>query len=239
MKQHDTASDYFGSIADSYDSLIHRAVPRYDEMISRLFEYLPPHPGAILELGAGTGNLTCQLADRYPDATIVSVDASKEMLDTTRQRLGENVSHVRLIQSRFEELDLAPASFDLVCSCISLHHVLDKASLFRAIRAWLRPGGRLGLADQCRGATDEIHAVNWRRWIDFCDSPGHCAADETKDLLDHAEAHDHYIPVREHFSLFEAAGFDPNSIDCVWRNWIWAILIADAPTEAAFEGSVG
>lgn len=42
----DTASGSFGAMGDEYDSLIHRTVPNYDEMIGltrhRLAE---PHPG--------------------------------------------------------------------------------------------------------------------------------------------------------------------------------------------------
>ena len=33
-----TASEYFGSMVESYDSLIQRAVPRYHEMTDRLLE---------------------------------------------------------------------------------------------------------------------------------------------------------------------------------------------------------
>ncbi len=34
-----TASGYFGSMSEEYDSLIHRAVPRYDTMTERLVEH--------------------------------------------------------------------------------------------------------------------------------------------------------------------------------------------------------
>ena len=53
-----TAADYFGAMVGEYDSLIRRAVPRYDEMTARLLDYLPPSATSILELGCGTGNLT-------------------------------------------------------------------------------------------------------------------------------------------------------------------------------------
>ena len=46
-----TASEYFGSMIESYDSLIARAVPRYHEMTHRLVEYLPARADRVLELG--------------------------------------------------------------------------------------------------------------------------------------------------------------------------------------------
>lgn len=228
MPKAQSASQFFGSMAASYDSLIRRCVPRYDEMTDRLFDYLPGNPARILELGTGTGNLTLKLANRFPHAAITTVDASHEMLEMTRRRLGDDSDRVRFIQARFEDVAFDDASFNIVTSCISLHHVEDKASLCRSIRRWLAPSGRFALADQCRGATDEIHMINWRLWIDFCLEPGRCSAQEMQEMLEHADAHDHYTPVREHFDLLRASGFDEQSLDCVWRNLIWAILIADA-----------
>lgn len=224
-----SASDFFGSMIDSYDSLIHRAVPRYEEMTSRLLDYLPNDAPRILELGAGTGNLTTRLADRYPKARITNVDASEDMLKVTRRRLGERAANVEFVSSLFETLDFPPSSFDLIATCISLHHVADKRALYQRLRGWLAPGGRFAMADQFRGGMPEIHDFNWRAWLDFCRLPGHCTDLEIQDLLTHAEAHDHYTPVRTHFALLVEAGFDPDTIDCVWRSLIWGIIIADAP----------
>ena len=83
------------------------------------------------------------------------------------------------------------------------------------------------MSDQLRGATDEIHQLNWTRWLEFCRAPGHCTEEEVQSLLDHAAAHDHYTPLREHFSLLEAAGFI--GCDCVWRNLIWGIVTCERP----------
>lgn len=64
----ETASEYFGAMGDEYDSLIHRALPNYDEMIRKLTDYLPAHPRRALELGCGTGNFTLAFADRRSPA---------------------------------------------------------------------------------------------------------------------------------------------------------------------------
>jgi len=79
-----TAAQYFGSMVQSYDSLIARAVPRYGEMTDRLVEYLACGPGreSILELGCGTGNLSMRLVAAFPDAAITFVDAAP---DTDRE----------------------------------------------------------------------------------------------------------------------------------------------------------
>jgi len=217
------AADYFGAMVQEYDSLIRRAVPRYDEMTDRLIAYLPPAVGSILELGCGTGNFTLKLAARYPKAALTLVDAAPRMLEVTKERLGSR--QASFVAATFEELAFEPKSFDLVTSSISLHHVRDKAALYGALRPLLRPGGTFRFADQLAGATDANHAVNWTRWLEFCRRPGNCSEAEVQSLLDHAAAHDHYTPVVEHFRLLETAGF--RDLDCVWRNWIWGIITAD------------
>jgi tRNA (cmo5U34)-methyltransferase len=222
-----TASDYFGAMADSYDALIERAVPRYREMTDRLTEYLPRSATRILDLGCGTGNLTLRLAANHPAAAITAVDAAPEMTALTAERMGAAgaADRLRTIIGRFEDLSFPAGSFDLVTSCISLHHVRDKADLYRRIHGWLVPGGTFRFADQLRGGTEELHSINWARWLEFCRRPGGCSEAEVQSLLDHAAAHDHYTPLAEHFGLLSGAGFA--GLDCVWRNWIWGIVTAD------------
>jgi tRNA (cmo5U34)-methyltransferase len=227
--QETTAAQYFGSLVESYDSLIRRAVPRYDEMLERLIEYLPRRAGSVLELGCGTGNLSLVLARRYPQARFTFIDAAPEMLLTTSARL--EAKHPRVardatfLETRFEQLDGVSDQFDLVVSSISLHHVKDKGTLYRAVRERLQPAGTFRFSDQIRGATQELHDINWERWLEFCRQPGNCTEDEIQSLLDHAEAHDHYTALPEQFRLLTDAGF--RELDCVWRNWIWGIVIAD------------
>lgn len=211
-----TAAEYFAARIGEYDSLIRRCVPRYDEMLDRLVEYLPAAK-RILELGCGTGNLTLRLAARFPDAELTLVDASPEMLDLASRRLGRAA---RPLAVRFE--DLPDVRCDLVVSSISLHHVADKGALYRRLHALLEPGGAFWFSDQLRGGTDRIHEINWRRWLAFCREPGRCTAEEVQSLLDHADEHDHYTPLDEHFRLLRDAGFV--DLDCTWRNWIWGIL---------------
>jgi trans-aconitate 2-methyltransferase len=53
-----------------------RARPFYD-LVSRVAAKAPDH---VVDLGCGPGNLTASLADRWPDAEIVGVDSSAEMI---------------------------------------------------------------------------------------------------------------------------------------------------------------
>lgn len=228
-----TASDYFGAMVSEYTDLMRRALPRYDDMIATLMRFMPERPSHILELGCGTGNLTLLLAQRWPDVQLTTVDASQEMIDATRARLAdvspEFAQRTTYLCGRFEELSIEDKSFDLVTSCISLHHVVNKAPMFANIYRWLAPGGALCFADQFRGSTDENHEKIWTDWKAYTLEPGHCTPEELQSLLDHAEAHDHYEPMLAHRQYLESAGFSPERIDFVWRHLLWTVTTADRP----------
>jgi tRNA (cmo5U34)-methyltransferase len=225
-----SAWGYFASMVESYDSLIRRAVPRYDEMVARLLEYLPPDARSLVELGCGTGNLSLQLLAKFPRSTLTFVDASPEMIALTRSRVDHATSSatpsVGYLVQRFEELDYPGRPVDVVVSSISLHHVEDKARLYACTRSLLTRGGRFCFADQIRGEPESNHRLNWERWLDFCREPGHCTAEEIESLLEHAAAHDHYTTLTDHIALLSNAGF--SEIDCVWRNGMWGIVTASA-----------
>ena len=225
-----TASGYFGGMVESYDSLIRRAVPRYAEMTERLVSHLPRGAARVMELGCGTGNLSLALVRRMPRAEITFVDAAPEMVALTRARLSasapESLRSAALLVARFE--DLAPrGDFDLIVSSISLHHVRDKAALYRTLRTALRPGGAFRFADQILGGSEANQQMNWAGWLEFCRLPGHCSEEEIESLLAHAERHDHYVPLTEHFRMLGDAGFV--GVDCVWRDLAWGIITADVP----------
>jgi tRNA (cmo5U34)-methyltransferase len=225
-----SAWGYFASMVESYDSLIRRAVPRYEEMVARLLEYLPAEARSLVELGCGTGNLSLELLAKFPRSRLNFVDASPEMIALTRSRVEQTGSpsaqSFGFLVQRFEELDIPGGPVDVVTSSISLHHVEDKAALYTSVRSLLRLGGRFCFADQIRGEPESNHRLNWERWLNFCREVGHCTPEEIESLLQHAAAHDHYTTLTDHIALLSRAGF--SEVDCVWRNGMWGIVTATA-----------
>lgn len=122
-------------------------------MIDAVVEEARPERGmAVLDMGCGSGQLTLPLARRV--AHVVAVDVSAAMIQllltgAAREGLGNVEGRV----APLEALDLPPSSFDLVVSNYALHHLADedKVRLLRAVREWLRPGGRLVVGDLMLG----------------------------------------------------------------------------------------
>jgi tRNA (cmo5U34)-methyltransferase len=95
----------------------------------------------ILELGVGTGMTAKRVLAVHPRAHLVGIDESEAMLAEA-----DVAGDLRV--SRLED-PLPEGPFDLVVSCLAIHH-LDpdaKRDLFRRIASVLKPGGRFMLAD--------------------------------------------------------------------------------------------
>lgn len=92
----------------------------------------------MLELGAGTGKLTRQLARR--DLEVTAVEPSPEMLEELHRQLPE----AEAVIGSAEKLPLPDDTFDLVVAAQAWHWFDVRRAAAEAARV-LRPGGRLGL----------------------------------------------------------------------------------------------
>jgi L-threonylcarbamoyladenylate synthase len=136
----------FAFDAGSYDATIAAEIPVYAELQAQLERVSGDVARQILDLGTGTGETARRLLARHPDATLVGVDESDEMLSVARARLPAD--RVSLVVSRLEDT-LPDGPFDLVVSALAVHHLApaEKRRLFGRIREALSPAGRFVLAD--------------------------------------------------------------------------------------------
>jgi tRNA (cmo5U34)-methyltransferase len=127
---------------DTYVENMREDIPVFDELqeeTAKATEGLDVQD--ILELGVGTGVTSKRVLEAHPLAHLVGIDESEAMLAAA-----DIPGDLRV--SRLED-PLPEGPFDLVVSCLAVHH-LDaegKQDLFRRIAGVLRPGGRFVLAD--------------------------------------------------------------------------------------------
>ena len=223
----ESSEQFYDAMSGEYTDAIRQCVPRYDEMLGGLLAYVPANlqPRNILELGCGTGNLTVLLKVRWPKAEIQAVDISGECTRENRNRMDDE--SVCYVQSDMRKLEYAANSFDLVCSSISLHHLVDddKARMFGNIKSWLRPEGTLAFSDQMRGETDAIYAQHLQGWKIHAEAAGVSPA-EWQNWMQHQEQHDYHATLAQHYQWLNDAGFA--NIDCPWRYLLWTIIVAQA-----------
>jgi tRNA (cmo5U34)-methyltransferase len=194
-------------------------------MLSTLFTYLPDgfSPGAILELGCGTGNLTRLIHQRFPESHLSAVDISGECIDQCRQRLPH--ADIEYVNADFRDLDFPQGSFDLTMSSIAIHHLedRDKEELFARTARWLTPGGVFTFCDQFRGETDSLYERHLEAWRAFAFTQG-ASDDEWNMWMGHQTEHDHHASLVRHLDMLRGAGYI--AVDCTWRYLLWVAVYA-------------
>src|ERR1700761_8791542 len=110
----------------------HRLRPALD-----LLARIPDFPAqAIADLGAGAGNVTKLLKERWPDAVVTGVEGSAEMVAGGRKAAPD---------VEWQHADLASwqpsKQYDLVYSNAALHWLPDHVALFPKVMNSVAPGG--------------------------------------------------------------------------------------------------
>jgi SAM-dependent methyltransferase len=140
MDRFDRDAAFIGSIPEVYDRLLVPLIfaPYAVDLARRV---AAQHPVRVLELAAGTGVVTRQLAQTLrPDAAIVATDLNQGMLD---QAIATGVARpVEWRPADALDLPFADATFDVVVCQFGVMFFPDKAQAFAEARRVLRPGGQ-------------------------------------------------------------------------------------------------
>ncbi len=112
-----------------YLERIRAEIPAYDELQEQSVAAIPFGPERVLELGMGTGETTRRLIEAHPDAWVIGLDASPDMVFRARKSYDD----VQL--ARIED-PLPDGPWDLVISVLSVNQLDDekKQALFRRVK---------------------------------------------------------------------------------------------------------
>jgi tRNA (cmo5U34)-methyltransferase len=111
------------------------------------------HAGdALLDIGCGAGNFTLSVLQEVPGLHCHLADLSRPMLDRAGKRVGESgaAASITAHEGDLRALDFPAGTFSCILAGAVLHHLRDEADWqreFARLHAWLKPGGRLYVAD--------------------------------------------------------------------------------------------
>jgi len=125
----------------------------FEKVLDRILAVAGPQPSDVcVDLGAGTGFVTLALAPVVD--SVIAVDISAAMTEALAARAAEDGrANVSVVEADLMAFCFPPGGADLIVTSYALHHLADDDKRVLAARAgqWLRPGGRLVIADMMFG----------------------------------------------------------------------------------------
>lgn len=133
-----------------------RQAARYDtagattsrvDILAWVVARLPLSAGSrALDVAAGTGQLSCALAEAA--ARVLAVDLTAAMLArAARRRRERGLGNLDLCLARAEALPVAAAAFDLVACRLAVHHMAEPRAAVAEMARACAPGGCVALVD--------------------------------------------------------------------------------------------
>ncbi|MDX6595018.1 MAG: tRNA (cmo5U34)-methyltransferase [Solirubrobacterales bacterium] len=116
-----------------YLERIRAEIPGYDDLQHQAVAAIPFSPERVLELGMGTGETTRRLIEAHPEAWVVGLDASADMVFRARKTYDD-------VQLARMEDPLPDGPWDLVISVLSVNQLDDeqKRNLCRQVKGQSR-----------------------------------------------------------------------------------------------------
>jgi ubiquinone/menaquinone biosynthesis C-methylase UbiE len=167
-----------------------------------LLENVTLRPGlTILDVGAGTGFLSIELAQRCGSAaTVIAVDPwEAAMRRLTRKVKALGIENVRTLVQDVATIDLPDASVDLIVSNLGINNFDDPEAALRACFRVAKPGADLFLTTNLVGHMSEFYEA-YRSVLEELGLAGQLAALETHI--------NHRATVDSVKALLERAGFE-------------------------------
>ena len=194
------------------------------DVLARLEGVAPD--ATILDVGCGTGRVTETLFALVPRGRVLALDASAEMVELARLRLGDRAD---VWCQDVLDLDL-DEPVDAILSTATLHWVTDHDRLWGRLARALRPGGRLEVQCGGRGNIDGVRAVieevareaapelaGWSPWT-------FAGPEETERRLEHAR----FTAIR---CWLQPRPTRPDDVDAFIRTSILPAHLARLPPE--------
>lgn len=214
----------FDTIAAHYDAGRRCLIPCFDDYYVRsvsVVKNLKPQAANIVDLGAGTGLLTQQMYQLYPQSRFTLIDLSDEMLAVARQRF----QGLPNIECRVADYTAEiPEGAELICSALSIHHLenVEKQQLYQAVYEALPEGGVFVNLDQFCAESPHINEAWDEWWQHYIDHSG--ITDDAKAKWRERKKLDREVSMAETHAMLRAAGFQ--HVACIYQFMKFGTVVA-------------
>jgi demethylmenaquinone methyltransferase / 2-methoxy-6-polyprenyl-1,4-benzoquinol methylase len=136
---------YFSSIAAWYDFLNHFLSFGQDiYWRKRLVRHIrTKNRGLVLDLAAGTMDVTKEILKNYPDNQVLAMDFTLAMLNKGKKKMKFASSGFLPVQADGRIIPASDKSIDSVTIAFGIRNIVPRSEAYKEILRILKPGGRL------------------------------------------------------------------------------------------------
>ncbi|UQB42494.1 class I SAM-dependent methyltransferase [Thiomicrospira microaerophila] len=156
----------------------------------------------LMDLGAGTGLFVQALAQGYPNASIIGIEAAPYMLNA----VVDLPSHARVVADDLndpsEQVEAGSVAA-IMCNML-VHELIQPVLMFQAAYRWLKPGGRFCVIDLVRQPLESYLA---RKYPNAELSNANLTREQLEDAFEHFLEHNRYH-AQDIVYMLQACGFE-------------------------------
>ena len=103
----------------------------------------------VLDLATGTGDLAIDIARRHPDARVIGLDPSREMLAVAAHKVAKRklADRITLVRGDAQSLPYADGELDATTIAFGIRNVPDRPQALREMARVVKPGGRVAILE--------------------------------------------------------------------------------------------
>ena len=145
-----------------YDMLL-QYNPFYQELfkdiIARTDRWLIKEGDVILDIGAGTGNYSCAIAKKFPQARVIHIDNDTVMNSIAeRKKINQNLENLEVKTLDIDQLNFDENSVKALVSIHSLYTLSEPIKTLEAMHKFMSPGGHGIIVDAGR----KVNVLEWQ-----------------------------------------------------------------------------
>lgn len=209
---------FFDSRAEGYEDHMRGCVNDFSEFYKTISKPIPDTDKTllILDLGCGTGLEIEDIYKKAPNASLVCVDVSQEMLAKLKEKYSAISKTISLVKESYLTFKYEPSKYDFIVSVMTMHHFeYDvKLKLYSSIRNSLKDGACYIEGDYIVSEKEEKKKLD--EYFSLKKS--------RPEILDGSYHIDIPFSKETQLKLFKAAGF--SKVDLIWEKGDDVIFVA-------------